>query len=402
MLRDDDDFAATAISSNLNQVTQYGQTNSSYLQNFTEFPLVTGQIIDIMHCLFGGVTKKMCVLLFSDKFKDRKFSLYQHIKAINKKISELKPPSHFTTRLRSLEYIKYFRAHEFRSFILYFGPIILREFMPQDQLKNLILLSQISYLVCQPHFTDAMIKCLEKKVIEFLDSFSKIYGPEFVTINFHELVHLGQNIRSNGAIYSLSCFGFENFNKLLKETVHGSSRSDREMINRFNLLISSVRGFNFDQQNPIIEFVKSVLRSNRSHKTRLILSSGIRVCSKLKPVELPDLAYNAVYEIKKFERGMLYTSVAYDKEFSYCNSFIASRTQMKCLKNLKIYLVRDKDTEKIVLNGIQRSLRQQEMIFYELIGEAETVFIDNFDDYEVCFLVRDKLCVFNPNVNELY
>ena len=147
LLREDDDFTATGISSTINSEMQFGQKRVTFFANFSNFKPVSGQIIDLLHCLFGGCVKKICLLMFDYQYRDESFSLYKVVDRINKEIEKLKPPSIFATRIRSFSNIKYFRAHEFRAFILFYGPILLKEFLPVNQFRNLMLLSHISYRV---------------------------------------------------------------------------------------------------------------------------------------------------------------------------------------------------------------------------------------------------------------
>merc|ERR1711946_7416 len=101
----------------------------TFFSNFPHFKPVSSQVIDLLHCLFGGVVKKICYLLFDYKYKNNSFSLYKNIDLINKKIDKLNPPTIFCSRIRSFNHIKFFRAHEFRAFILFYGPIILEEYL---------------------------------------------------------------------------------------------------------------------------------------------------------------------------------------------------------------------------------------------------------------------------------
>ena len=275
--REDDDFSATAITSELTSRTQYGQKATPFLENFTSFKPISGQIIDLMHCVHGGSVKKICYLLFHYDNRNMPFSVYKHIDKIDKLILQLRPPTVFIQRLRSLKFMNYFRAHEYRSFILYYGPIVLRQFISENQYQNLVELSQICFLSSLSFFDEQTIAVLENKIEKFLDGFSKIYGSHYVSINLHEMIHIPKNIRNNGAIFNWSCYGFENFNKILKQTVHGSQKSHLEMIKRFNMLISSIRGFNHRDECPISAYICELLSGCKLPKKSISSINGFKV-----------------------------------------------------------------------------------------------------------------------------
>ena len=54
LLRCDDDFTGTAISSELFSQVQYGQKKTTFLQNFPDFKIVSVLVIDAMHFLYEG------------------------------------------------------------------------------------------------------------------------------------------------------------------------------------------------------------------------------------------------------------------------------------------------------------------------------------------------------------
>ena len=50
-----------------------------------------------------------------------------------------------------------------------------------------------------------------------------------MTINVHSLLHICENVKSLGPLWSHSCFPFENMNGYLKSLFHGSQQIDKQV-----------------------------------------------------------------------------------------------------------------------------------------------------------------------------
>ena len=120
-------------------------------------------------------------------------------------------------RLRNLREIKNFRAHEFRAFFLYYGPHILEGLVDEDDLEVTKHLNSIIYLSNKEVVDHNLVEILNEEVVQFLEKFNESFGEEHLTINFHELIHLPQNIAFNGSGYAISCFEYENLNNHMKK-----------------------------------------------------------------------------------------------------------------------------------------------------------------------------------------
>ena len=403
LLREDDDFTATGISSSINSQIQFGQKDVTFFENFRDFKPVSSQIIDLLHCLFGGCVKKLVYLLFDYEYRENSFSLFKNLNTINASIQKLKPPTIFCTRIRSIKFVKFFRAHEFRAFILYYGPMILRDHLSEAQFNNLILLSQISFLASQSFFDEISIASLEIKIHAFLTGFAEIYGKQFISINFHELVHIPDNIRNNGAIYQLSCFGFENLNKLLKETVHGSRRPDLEIFSKINMLFNSVRNINLESCDEITTFVRDINSSTKRVVPKITVS-GFKVVSKPKASsDTVPFVYDELFEVPKvFKDNFAITSSTYDRRYRFKNSLLINTVNSKSFKILKIYYAVKDGERKIIFQGLEGKTKRVYGIFHRLCGDNQFVTKEDIQGYQLAFLVKDKICSLLPNFKELY
>ena len=79
-----------------------------------------------MHCVLEGVTKSLINLWFSTSLKTEPFNISDKVQEVDEKLSKIKPPSNITRCPRKIESERqYWKASEFRSFLLFYGPIVL-------------------------------------------------------------------------------------------------------------------------------------------------------------------------------------------------------------------------------------------------------------------------------------
>ena len=56
-----------------------------------------------------------------------------------------------------------------------------------------------------------------------------IIDEQHMTINLHSLLHLSDNVRELGPLWSHSCFPFENMIGIMKTLYHGSQQIDKQV-----------------------------------------------------------------------------------------------------------------------------------------------------------------------------
>lgn len=109
-------------------------------------------------------------------------------------------PTEFSRLPRKIDDIDYWKATELRSFLLYFGPIVLKgRLMKQFYSHFMLLSSAIKILVC-PILCRTQINLAEELLREFVISYSSLYGEHCVSYNVHSLIHLPLYVRIHGAL----------------------------------------------------------------------------------------------------------------------------------------------------------------------------------------------------------
>ena len=89
------------------------------------------------------------------------------------------------------------------------------------------------------------ISLAERSLLMFVDNCDTLYTARILTMNFHQLVHLAQNVVANGPLFANNCFVFEDFNGNVVRNLHGTQGIDTQIINTINLVLLH----KFNEQN---------------------------------------------------------------------------------------------------------------------------------------------------------
>lgn len=86
-----------------------------------EFDLIHGFTIDYMHCILIGTTQKLAGFWLDPKNSNDPYYMAEKNRYIlNQRILSIRPPSFINRKPRSLQDKAYFKANEWRSFLLYY------------------------------------------------------------------------------------------------------------------------------------------------------------------------------------------------------------------------------------------------------------------------------------------
>lgn len=212
----------------------YGTSHSS-LETFgvkmiTQFPL------DPMHLLDLGVTKKMLYYLTVINKKSNITMSDANKKILSNRLIAYSgySPSEFQRKPRGIEELPRWKATEFRQFILYYGPIVLKNIIHDDVYYEFIILHVAYRLITTPkHFQSNMDNANELFKL-FVENFSKIFGDTSITFNVHSTLHLTQCVSDYGLTTNFSAYCFENFLQYMKNRIRNPSKILQQIRNLFS------------------------------------------------------------------------------------------------------------------------------------------------------------------------
>ena len=200
--------------------------------------LICDFALDPMHLVFLGVTRR---LLYYVK------GSYRHIKsgklsspflaAISDQLTNLNGrfPSEFSRQPRGLNELDRWKATEFKSFLLYSGPVVLHEFLSPSSWKHFLSLSVAIRLLSEEddQLRNENLETARKLLEYFVHNSHENYGETFCVYNIHGLVHLVDDVKHfQKSLLGFSCFPFENHLQKLKQCVRGKSNVLSQVVKR--------------------------------------------------------------------------------------------------------------------------------------------------------------------------
>ena len=130
---------------------------------------------------------------------------------------------------------KYWKATEFRQFLLYDGPIVLKGVVSKLVYDHFMALHVAMDILLNDNdekrnfYVDYSRHLLQW----FVDNAKRVYGRTFTVYNVHSIVHLPDDvINYSCSLNELSAFKFENHMQKLKKKVRNSNNPIVQIIKR--------------------------------------------------------------------------------------------------------------------------------------------------------------------------
>ncbi len=196
--------------------------------------LVDGIPIDYMHAVLEGVTRRLLHAWFDSENHREPFYLGRYLNQIDKKFLKQTPPSEFSRIPRSIKkHLRYWKASELRSWLLFYSLPLLLDFMPSLYLHHFSLLVSAMHILLMDCISTSQVNAAELMLEDFVTLLPELYGEKSCTMNAHLLCHLTKYVRLWGPLWTHSAFGFESYNGHLKYLFHSRSNILDQLV--FNL-----------------------------------------------------------------------------------------------------------------------------------------------------------------------
>jgi len=210
----------------------------SILTEVPEIDMVNDFSLDYMHLVCLGVMKKM-LLLWLGVFKKSSVLVRLPNKNVNKITNHLLSmnpfiPTDFSRKSRALNEVSRWKATEFRLFLLYTGPIVLKNVLGYDCYFNFLCLHISFRILLSPNSSEKLVNFSQKLLEHFVEKFDELYGAQYVSHNVHGLLHITDDYRKFKSLEECSCFPFENFMKVLKKMLRKHEKPLEQIIKRYH------------------------------------------------------------------------------------------------------------------------------------------------------------------------
>jgi len=230
------------------------------------FDLVLGIVPDYMHGVLLGVTKQFLNLwLSSNKFKKPWF-IGHKVKAIDKRLKNMKPPDFIQRLPRQLEISRaYFKASELQAWLLYYSVPCLIDILPERYLQHFASLVEGVYILLGDNITPPLLDLARDMLSNFYKNHQVLYGDANCSLNVHNVgAHLVTYVQAWGPLWAWSCFPFEDLNGALLDCVHGTGNQCRQLIWMLYAQNSHRANLHLIADKKIQSFAQQMLSGERS------------------------------------------------------------------------------------------------------------------------------------------
>ncbi|KAF0748543.1 Uncharacterized protein FWK35_00025903 [Aphis craccivora] len=192
--------------------------------------------LDYMHLVALGVVKKL-ILLWLHTGPVQVRIPGRRINALSTSLLNIKSciPSDFPRKTRVIQDFGRYKASELRFFILYIGPIVLKNIITEDSYTNFMALHVAIIILISPDYS-CYLNYAKELLNYFVKSFEIIYSRQNISQNVHCLLHLTDDYEHFGPLDNCSAFPFENFMKELKSKIRKHEKPLEQLINRYKEL----------------------------------------------------------------------------------------------------------------------------------------------------------------------
>jgi len=268
-LRTDEDF--------INHKYYDYQIGETILNNIPNFKPVTDVPLDYMHLVCLGVVKKLILLWHIGPNSVKLSNRMKQI--ISDALISLRNtvPSEYHRRPRSLKDFRLWKATEFRQFLLYTGPVVLKNTLRKDVFLNFLSLHVAMTILASPVLSKHVgnIDYAQSLLEYFVNTFTQIYGEQYVSHNIHNLLHICADVKKYGPLDEFSAFPFENHMTYIKTLIRKPDKPLQQLVKRYaEIEMLGLRASNH------VNFYDH-MRFKKSHKTGPLID-GYNIVSQFK------------------------------------------------------------------------------------------------------------------------
>lgn len=231
--------------------------------------------------------------------------------AINNRIEQFKKtePIEFQRTLRSfIECLGTMKGSEFRQYLLFVGPLLLKGIVEDDIFINFLKFHIASIIFSHKRFAQYYDEA-DKLMRMFIEEFAAVYHPCHVVYVVHSLCHMKKFVDLYGPWDNFSTFEYESQNRAVKDLVRGNVKPLTQVTNRiveiYNAPLYNIKNKTYDievsnrQENNCyanLKFYDLHFRINQTGQNLLLLKSGdavklVKICRRSTGISLTGIPF---------------------------------------------------------------------------------------------------------------
>lgn len=124
-------------------------------------------------------------------------------------------PKEIHRAVRGLKDLKFWKGTEFRAFLLYFGFVVLKDYLSEEEYNHFLLLACAIRIFYTDHYKKYH-EIANGWINRYIESYINIFGSHSIVSNVHNLSHIYDDVKQLGCLMDLSAYPFENRLQFLK------------------------------------------------------------------------------------------------------------------------------------------------------------------------------------------
>jgi hypothetical protein len=185
-------------------------------------------------------------------------------------------PSEFHRGPRAFHETGFWKAVEFKNFVLYWGMAIVDGMLNEDQNYHFRLLA-ISLRILESEEYKQYWPATKLMLEQYVNEFPNLYGARHMVCAMHKLLHLTDECEQFGPLYSFSSYAFESYIGAIQNlTLHSKVNSLAQINNRVLEMFQA-----FDILFPRDSITDKIFK-NKNSPTHKVIYNGLTVTTEHK------------------------------------------------------------------------------------------------------------------------
>ncbi len=321
-----------------NEQSILGIKGPSPVVDLPHFDLINGMVPDYMHCVLLGVCRQIATLWFDSKSYSQPWYIGLNTARVDGNLLAIKPPSIFSRIPRSIVERRFWKAHEWQNWLLYYSLPVLKGILPNKYLCHWALLVEGVSILLGSDISQEDIDHAHEALELYVKSVQSLYGEDQMTYNVHSLLHLTKSVENLGPLWAQSAFMFENYNGYLLKQVKSSNAVPQQLCKRVawsRALPRIAKACSSNDVSPEMKSFYTEMTSSKHHvrnyaKYDRVTALGV---PKIRPVSENDM--NALLDVPGSSTGRYYNRIVVNGEVIHSQTYTKTKKRNNSVVILK-------------------------------------------------------------------
>lgn len=290
----------------------HGMLGTTVLSLMLFFSITNNTVVDYMHAVCLGVVRSTTNLWLKGTNSGKSFYLGRKLNTINARLKTMTPPYELPRLPRSLCQRKFWKATEWRAWLLYYSPFVISGLLPFQYFRNWCRLSGIMHALLADVVALDRLAAVEAEVALFMQEYQDLYGNVQMTFNVHLLSHLCDCVRQWGPLWGFSAFPFENMNGIVKKSFHGTQCVPQQICRKLLLsqFLPAIAHGCFTDKRGIAQHFQNLTRGYRkifhvhNHMNAITIGDGSKVLSSTEAEHIRNMGI-ATSMVTKYKKALV-------------------------------------------------------------------------------------------------